>query len=405
MNKQSAHRSLWRNREYLLLWLGEQGISALGTGISQLAFPLLILTLTDSPAAAGFSAALQQVPPLLFSLPAGALTDRWDRKRVMLVCALGLLLCVGSIPAALAIERLTLAQVYVVAFGIGSFATFSRLAEFGAIAYLVPKEQMPTAVAQDEAAYSTVSLLAPSLSGWLFGIQQLLPFLADVFSYLVLLGALLLMRRPLQGPRSAEPPHLLREVREGIGWLWSHTLLRLLAFLAGYLETLLTGSVLVVLVIAQQHNISTALVGVVLAAGGVGNLAGTVLGTQLQRRARFGRALLIVMLGFVLVWPLYGFATTPLWLGAVVVAWAIVDSTSVVQIVSYRLTSVPDELQGRVTSVYRLIVFGEVALGQALIGLCLQQFGVLATVGILWAGLLLLATSLLVSRQARKAGI
>ncbi len=395
--------SLWRNRDYLLLWLGQAGVSSLGTGISQLAFPLLILAMTHSPAAAGFAGALQQAPPLIFSLPAGALTDRWDRRRVMLVCTVGLLLCIGSVPLALAIGRLTLAQLYIVAFGIGSFATFSRLAELGALAHLVPKEQMPTAVAQDEAAYSTVSLLAPSLSGWLFSVRQLLPFLADAISYLVLLGALLLIRRPLQGERSAEPPRLLREVRVGIGWLWSHHLLRLLAFLAGYLEMLLSGSVLIVLVIAQQHGISTALVGVILAVGGFGNLAGTVAGARLQRRVRFGRGLRVVLLGFVLVWPLYGLATTPLVLGAVVVVWSIVDSTAVVQIVSYRLTAVPEHLQGRVGSAYRLIVFAVVALGQLAIGLCLQQFGVPATVGLLWGGLLLFALPVLLSRQLDQA--
>jgi MFS family permease len=396
--------SLWRNRDYLLLWLGEAGISSLGTGISQLAFPLLILAMTHSPAAAGFAGALQQVPPLLFNLPAGALTDRWDRRRVMLVCTVGLLLCIGSVPLALAIGRLTLAQIYVVAFGVGSFATFSRLAETGALAHLIPKEQMPTAVAQDEAAYSTVSLLAPSLSGWLFSIRQLLPFLADAVSYVVLLGALLLIRRPLQGERSAEPPRLLREVRVGIGWLWAHHLLRLLAFLAGYLELLLTGSVLIVLVIAQQRGISSALVGVILAVGGFGNLAGAGIGARLQRRMRFGRALRVVLLGFVLAWPLYGFAATPLALGAVVVVWSMVDSTAVVQIVSYRLTAVPEDLQGRVGSTYRLIVFGVVALGQLAIGLCLQQFGVLATVAFLWAGLLLFALLALLRRQLDQPG-
>ena len=76
--------TLWRNRDYLLLWLG-QAISSLGTGISQFAFPLLVLALTHSFAAAGFAGALGQLPYLLFSLPAGALVDRWDRQRMLIV--------------------------------------------------------------------------------------------------------------------------------------------------------------------------------------------------------------------------------------------------------------------------------------------------------------------------------
>ena len=111
--------TLWRNRDYLLLWLG-QAISSLGTGISQFAFPLLVLALTHSFAAAGFAGALGQLPYLLFSLPAGALVDRWDRKRVMIVCTLGLALCIASIPVAILSGHLTHIQLYIVSF-LGAF--------------------------------------------------------------------------------------------------------------------------------------------------------------------------------------------------------------------------------------------------------------------------------------------
>ncbi len=76
--------SLWRNRDYMLLWSG-QLVSSVGGQVSQLAFPLLILALTHSPAQAGLAGALRALPYLIFSLPAGALIDRWDRKRVMIL--------------------------------------------------------------------------------------------------------------------------------------------------------------------------------------------------------------------------------------------------------------------------------------------------------------------------------
>jgi MFS family permease len=391
--------SLWRNREYLLLWLG-QSISTLGTGVSLLAFPLLILAETHSPTAAGISAALQQIPLFLFSLPVGALVDRWDRKRVMLLSTLGLLLCLASIPAALLLGgALTLAQLYIVSFASGTLVTFYQPAWLGALTRLVAKEQMPTVVAHNEGIYSAIALLAPSITGFLFSIRRLLPFVADACSYLILLGALLLIRVPLQGERQAGKTHLLREIREGLRWLWGHALLRELAFLWGYIELLLKGSVLIVLVIAQQHGISTALVGLILSVGGLGNLAGTLLGAQAQRRLSLGWALGAALLGYLLVWPLYGFAATPLLLGAVMIVYALIDSAAVVVIVSYRLTAVPDQFQGRVNSVYQLIPYGMVALGQALIGVSLQQLGVLPTVGLLWAGLLLLALRLLLGRK------
>ncbi len=394
--------SLWRNHDYLWLW-GGQAISSLGTGVSQFAFPLLILVLTRSPAATGFAAALGRAPYLLFSLPAGALVDRWDRKRVMLVCTLGLLLCVGSVPAALLSGHLTLLQLYLVVFLVGSFAAFYELAELAALTHLVPKAQLPTAVAQNEAVYSSVSLAAPSLGGLLFGLRQMLPFLADAASYLVLLGALLKIRRPLQDTPDAGKLHLLREIHEGFRWLWSQRLLRLLAVLVAYLELLLTGSVLIVLVIAQRQGVPDAVLGLIFAIGGVGNLLGTLLSAPLQRRVRFGRMLSALLVLFLAVWPLYGIAPAPWLLAAVVAGWSMIDSLAAIQVSSYRLTSVPDTLQGRVGSAYRMLVFGVLTFSQALIGLGLQYWGVLPTVGALWVGLALVVISLLLQPETRQA--
>ena len=95
-------RSLWLNRDFMLLWSG-QVVSNVGTQVSTLAFPLLILALTGSPAQAGFAGALRALPYLIFSLPAGALIDRWDRKLTMILCDTGRALSLASIPVALAI--------------------------------------------------------------------------------------------------------------------------------------------------------------------------------------------------------------------------------------------------------------------------------------------------------------
>ena len=106
-------KTLWRNRDYMLLWSG-QVISSIGTQASQLAFPLLVLALTRSPAQAGFAGALRALPYLIFSLPAGALIDRWDRKRVMIFCDTGRALSMASIPFALSIGQLTVLQLFIV---------------------------------------------------------------------------------------------------------------------------------------------------------------------------------------------------------------------------------------------------------------------------------------------------
>src|SRR5216683_118694 len=155
---------LWHNRDYVLLWSGQM-ISSVGTQVSMLAFPLLVLAITHSPAQAGLIAALRGLPYALFILPAGALIDHWDRKRVMILCDSGRALALGSIPVALILGHLTIVQLYLVSLIEGTLFTFFNLAETACLARVVPKEQLPVATAQNMMIDSTSGLLGPSLGG------------------------------------------------------------------------------------------------------------------------------------------------------------------------------------------------------------------------------------------------
>ena len=395
---------LWRNRDYLLLWLG-QAVSSLGTRLTQFAFPLLIVGLTHSIAAAGLVYGLEQLPYALFSLPAGALVDRWPRKRVMIICTLCLMLCVASIPLALLLAsgQMRLLLLYSIAFSLGTISLFYEMAELAALAWVVPKTQLTTAVAQNEFVYSSCSLLGPALGSLLFSVARLLPFIADAISYLVLLGSLLNIRSPMQDKGSTQHRHLLVEVQERLRWLWSHNVLRSVVLISSYLYFVMTASLLIVLAIVQQQHITPVLYGLIVAAGGIGNLLGTALCRPFQRRMRFGTAIGSAFVVFVLLWPLYGIVTTPLLLGAVFASIAIFDSINAILMDSYRLSVVPDALQGRVTGVHRLILFSILTIGPTAIGLSLEHLGVLPTVSIVWGGLLLVAGFLFVNRQMRQA--
>ena len=179
--------------------------------------------------------------------------------------------------------------------------------------------------------------------------------------------------------------------------------IRSIVLISSYVNLTITASVLLVLAIVQQQHIPSVLYGLIVAAGGVGNLLGAALCPPLRRRIRFGLALGCALVVFVVLWPLYGFITTPLLLGAVEASIALADSIRAIFMDSYRFAIVPDALQGRVSGVYRLILFSVLTIGSSALGLSLEHLGVLPTVGIVWSGLLLITGLLFLSRHMRQA--
>src|SRR6476661_3930450 len=216
---------LWKNRDYVILWCG-QTISIIGTQVSQLAFPLLVLALTGSPAQAGLVAAARTVPWLLFALPAGALVDRWDRKRVMIAADAGRALALASVAVALWLDRLTFVQILIAAAIEGTLFVFFFVGERAALRNVVPSEQMTTAMAQNEARFFGASLVGSPIGGALFGLGRAVPFLVDAISYLASTVGLLLIRKQFQEERTAARRPLHLEIAEGFSWLWRHRFLR-----------------------------------------------------------------------------------------------------------------------------------------------------------------------------------
>jgi MFS family permease len=192
----------------MVLW-SSQVVSTVGARVSTIAFPLLVLAMTHSPAKAGVVGFAQTLPFLLLYLPAGAFIDRWDRKRTMLVCDAGRAVALGSIAITAALGWLSLAQVALVALVDGSLFVLFDLAEGAALPHLVAKEQVPAAVAQNQAKIQGADVVGQPLGGVLFSVARLLPFLADAVTYLVSFGALLLIRRPFQQPRARPPTRLV----------------------------------------------------------------------------------------------------------------------------------------------------------------------------------------------------
>lgn len=395
-------KSLWLNLDYMLLWSGQM-VSNVGTQVSTLAFPLLILALTNSPAQAGFAGALRALPYLIFSLPAGALIDRWDRKRVMILCDTGRALSMASIPVALMLGHLTILQLYLVSLIEGTLFVFFNIAEAACLPRVVPKEQLPAATAQNMATDGITVLLGPSLGGALYSAGRLLPFVADAVSYAVSVISLFFIKVKFQKERVAARRNLGIEIQEGLSWLWHQPLIRFIAILTGGGNLINSGYVLIIIVLAQQQHASSFTIGLIFAVGGIGGIIGALIATSLQKRLSFGQAIIGTSWIFALFIPLYAIAPNPLMLGIITAATFVAGPVYNVVQFSYRSAIIPDELQGRVNSVFRLIAFGGQPLGLALTGLLIQNIGVIPTILVDAAGMVILAVAATVNTHVRNA--
>lgn len=395
-------KALWLNLDYMLLWSG-QVVSNVGTQVSQLAFPLLILALTGSAAQAGFAGALRALPYLFFSLPAGALIDRWDRKRTMIVCDAGRAISLASIPIAYALGDLTIVQLYLVSAIEGTLYVFFNIAEAACLPRVVPKEQLPAATAQNMATDGIMILIGPPLGGALYAAGKFLPFVADAFSYIVSVVSLLFIKAKFQKERTVAPRKLWIEIHEGLAWLWHHPLIRFIAILTGGWNLVTSGFILIIIVLAQQQHASSFTIGLIFAIGGIGAVLGSIVATSIQKRFSFSQVIIGTTWIAALILPLYTIAPNPLVLGALAAIDFIVGPIYNVVQFSYRSAIIPDELQGRVNSVFRLIAFGGQPLGLALTGLLIQDIGVIKTVYICAFCMAALALAATLNRHVRNA--
>jgi MFS family permease len=398
------HPSLWRNRNFMLLWSG-QLLSTIGSQVSQLTFPLLVLAITHSPARAGLVGALRGLPFALLCLPAGALVDRWDRRRVMLLCDCGRALALGSIPVALWLKHLSFLQLCLVALTEGALMTFFSLAETACLPHVVPREQLPAATAQNQAIDSLSWTLGPLLGGFLYGLGRAIPFLLDAISYLCSVLGVFLIHVRFQGERSQTPQRIWHEIGEGLLWLWREPLPRLLALLAFGLVMPSIGFPLLLIMLAQRLHASAPMIGLLFASGGVGSILGALLTSPLQKRFTFGQLTIGSAWVWAISWLGLAIAPNPLVLGITnALSFIIVPIYFSVQL-SYRLITIPDQLQGRVQSVYRLLSSGSQPLGMALSGLLIQWLGPTWAVIVLFAPQGLVALAATLYRPLRKASL
>jgi len=386
------------------LWSG-QVVSTLGSTASTILYPLLILAITGSPQAAGMAGALRALPYLVFSLPVGALIDRWDRKAVMIRCDIGRALAVTSIPVAVAFDALTVAQIYTVTLVEGTLFVFFNIAEVAALPRVVPTPQLPQAAALNDAGFGIANILGPPMGTVLYQLfGRAVPFLADAVTYTISVASLLRVKAPFRIEDAPPQRNLWREVAEGLRWLWANALIRYMALLTGGLNLVNAATPLIFIVLAKELGATDAQIGLVFSLAGAGAVAGSLVGGRLQRRFSFGQVIIACIASAAVLFPLYAVMPSFIWLGVVAGAYYFLSPIYNVVQFSYRLALIPDRLQGRVNSTFRLLAFGFMPLGAALSGAALERLGSSATVALFSALLVALAAATALNRHVRTAG-
>jgi MFS family permease len=394
---------LWRNRDFTLLW-SSQVISTVGTRVTSVAYPLLVLLLTGSPALAGVVGFAQTLPFLLLYLPGGAWVDRWDRRRTMVVCEVGRMVALGSIAVTAVIggvHAITIAQLAAVAFVEGSLFVLFDLAEGAALPRLVPTGQLPTAVAWNQARTQGADLVGQPLGGLLFAIAPALPFAVDSVSYLVSGGAVAAIRTRLQGERAPTADRLRTRIAQGVRFVRRSAFLREMVVIVGWMNLVFNGTFLVLIVRAQRLGGSPGQIGLMLAAYGLGGILGAIAAPALQRRLP-GRVVLVTIawlwtaLGIVLA-----FAPSLIWLAVLVFVLNLFGAPYNVVVAARMYQLVPEEIFGRVRSVGRIVAWGTIPIGTLLGGLLADRLGAGPALLVLGLGMIPIAIASTVSPGMR----
>src|SRR5919106_2244734 len=392
---------LRRNRDFMLLQIS-QLLSSGGSQVTAIAYPLLVLSLTGSPAKAGVVAFARLLGMAFFALPAGLAADRWSRRRQMLSAHAVRALAVGSLGALVLLGEIAFWVIPLVAFVEGSGAAVYSAAQAGALRAAVPKRQLPSAVAVVTGREAAISLAAPPLGGALFGLLRALPFVVHAASYVFATFALLAMRTPFEEERERDRSPVRSRLAVGFRFLWNHPFMRTTSLIFALANFVGPGVLLAILIIGERQGLSGGEVGALLSVWGAGVLLGSFLSPLVRRRLPVRGVLLLELWTWVgcsvfLVWPNVYVLTASI----VPTALAIPSTDSVVR--TYQLAMTPDRLLGRVESVRTTLALLIAPLGPLAAGLLLDTATPRATIAVFAAVGLVLAVWGTLSPSIREA--
>lgn len=395
--------SLWRNRDFNLLWSG-QALSDLGTQMSAIAYPLLILAVTGSAAQAGIVGSATIAGTLLLLLPAGVAADRWSRKRVMMITSVVQLTVGATVVPALLTHHIYLAHLACVGFAQGGALAYSSGANRGALRQVVPQAQLPDAFARSQARDRAAIMLGPPAGATLFSIAPVLPFAVDALSFAAITGTVALMRAPLVPDRAAVPEGTAeqpawRRVLLGMRFVFASPYLRMVTIWAALINGVIAGVRLTSIVLARHLGASAPQIGLLFTISAACGLVGAVFARRLISLA--GERALVQLVS----WTFPVFAVVMAWTPWVWLIGIMAGLTGFllmplnVVLLSRTIQLAPDHMQAQMNNAMQLCWISLSALTPALYGLATDKIGPRGVI-YLSAGIYFVIAAWLVSRRA-----
>jgi MFS family permease len=400
-------------------FLSSRLVSITGSSVTYVALPVLVYSMTSSPLLTSLVASLEALPYLMFGLPAGALADRFDRKRVMVLTDLVNAVVLASVPLAAWFDVLTVPHVLAVAFLVPTLFVFFDAADFGALPTLVGRARIVVANSAVWSASTVVETVVPVAAGAMFAVVTPSTLLAvDALSYV---GSAVLIRaivRPLSGPARAAAARLtwsalVTDVREGLRFLWAHETVRTMT-IVGAAQSLCGGAFVGLLVVWADRVLGVRAgdwrLGVVFGSWGIGVLLTTLLMPRVVGRFGVARVTLYA-LPFSLVMSVV-VTLTQEWVAASIATaiWGVAYMAVVLNAITYRQQVTPEPLMSRVNTTGRMLSFGlGTPLGALLGGLVAEatgpRGGMLAGSAVLAGGVVVAWTSPLRDEGAAAQGL
>ncbi|HEY7143084.1 MAG TPA: MFS transporter [Streptosporangiaceae bacterium] len=363
---------LRRNRGFRLLWVG-QVLSDTGTEAAYIAYPLLILTLTHSPAIAGIVGTAQLTVEMVLGLPGGAISDRLDRRLTMITCD-SLRAGVLAVLAALVLLH-AVSWPFVLAVAVidgGANVLFSPAAT-AALPAIVADQQLEQAWAATEGRIYAASLAGPALGGFLFGLGSAVPFAGDAVSYLVSAGAVSRIRGKFRAERSGEHAALWREAVDGLRLVWRNQLLRAVIIQAPLANFAFNGAIFTITLALRRAGTAPGVIGLTQAGVMMGGLVGAVIAPRLQGRLPLWQlALALAAAGAVLLGVASVLLPSPL-VALPVAIDLLLAPTANAALIAAMLRATPEGMRGRANSTVAVAATGLAALAPLTSGLLVEH--------------------------------